>query len=100
MAERRSVNVCCGNRNDRDRTKRASRCRAGGGHTYFINVYPSEAGVDFDLHIYDQNGNLVSWDETPAADAHGTVTPIITGPFRIVVNSVGGMAAYRVEIVG
>jgi hypothetical protein len=71
-----------------------------GGHTYFINVHPSEAGVDFDLHIYDQNGNLVSWDETLAADAHGTVTPIITGPFRIVVNSVGGMAAYRVEIVG
>jgi hypothetical protein len=71
-----------------------------GGHPYFINVYPSESGVDFDLHIYDQNGNLVSWDETPAADAHGTVTPIITGPFRIVVNSVGGMAAYRVEIVG
>jgi hypothetical protein len=35
-----------------------------GGHTYFTNVYPSEAGVDFDLHIYDQNGNLVSWDET------------------------------------
>jgi hypothetical protein len=71
-----------------------------GGHTYWINVHPSEAGVDFDLHIYDQNGNVVSWDETPAADAHGTVTPLITGPFRIVVNSVEGMAAYRVEIVG
>ena len=71
-----------------------------GGHTYWINVHPSEAGVDFDLHIYDQNGNVVSWDETPATDAHGTVTPVITGPFRIVVNSVEGMAAYRVEIVG
>ena len=71
-----------------------------GGHTYWINVHPSEAGVDFDLHIYDQNGNVVSWDETPAADAHGTATPLITGPFRIVVNSVEGMAAYRVEIVG
>jgi hypothetical protein len=71
-----------------------------GGHTYWINVHPSEAGVDFDLHIYDQNGNVVSWDETPAADAYGTVTPLITGPFRIVVNSVEGMAAYRVEIVG
>jgi hypothetical protein len=71
-----------------------------GGRTYSINVLPSEAGVDFDLHIYDQNGNLVSWDETPAADAHGTVMPIITGPFRIVVNSGGGMAADRVEIVG
>ena len=69
-----------------------------GGRTYSINVLPSEAGVDFDLHIYDQNGVLVSWDETAAADAHGVVTPIFTGPFRIVVNSVGGMATYQVEV--
>jgi hypothetical protein len=71
-----------------------------GGRTYSIHVRPSEAGVDFDLHIYDQNGILVSWDETPAADAYGVVTPIITGPFRIVVNSVDGMATYQVEVVG
>lgn len=71
-----------------------------GGHTYMINVQPSMANVDFDLHIYDQNGNLVSWDESTAADAHGMVTPIITGPFRIVVNSAGGMSSYGVEVVG
>lgn len=71
-----------------------------GGRTYFIHVHPTEPSVDFDLHIYDQNANLVAWDETPAADAYGTVTPIISGPFRIVVNSVGGMSDYRVEIVG
>jgi hypothetical protein len=70
-----------------------------GGRTYGIHVYPSEPGVDFDLHVYDQNGNLVAWDETPAADAHGAVTPIITGPFRITVNSVSGMAAYRVDVM-
>jgi hypothetical protein len=70
-----------------------------GGHTYGISVQPTEMNVDFDLHIYDQNGNLVSWDESPAADAYGAVRPIITGPFRIVVNSVGGMSAYRVEVV-
>jgi hypothetical protein len=28
------------------------------------------------------------------------VTPIITGPFRLVVNAVSGMAAYQVEVVG
>jgi hypothetical protein len=65
-----------------------------GGHAYSIHVHPSEPGVDFDLH-----GNLVSWDETPAADAYGAVMPIITGPFRIVVNSVQGMATYQVEVV-
>jgi hypothetical protein len=69
-----------------------------GGRTYSFSVHPSEPGVDFDLHIYDQNGNLVSRDESPAADAYGMVTPMITGPFRIVVNAVEGMAAYQVEV--
>jgi hypothetical protein len=71
-----------------------------GGRTYSFSVHPSERNVDFDLHIYDQNGNLVSWDESTAADAYGMVTPIITGPFRIVVNAASGMSTYRVEVVG
>jgi len=50
-----------------------------GGRTYSFSVHPSEPNVDFDLHIYDQNGNLVAWDESPVADAYGVVTPIITG---------------------
>ena len=71
-----------------------------GGRTYSFSVHPSEKNVDFDLHIYDQNGNLVAWDESTAADAYGVVTPVITGPFRIVVNAVEGMATYQVEVVG
>jgi hypothetical protein len=71
-----------------------------GGHTYAVNVRPSEANVDFDLHIFDMNGNLITVDETAAPDAHGLITPFFTGPFRIVVNSVSGMAAYQVEVVG
>jgi hypothetical protein len=71
-----------------------------GGHTYAVNVRPSESNVDFDLHILDQNGNLIAIDESAAPDAHGLITPFFTGPFRIVVNSVRGMAAYQVEVVG
>ena len=71
-----------------------------GGHTYSFSVHPSERSVDFDLHIYDQNGNLVAWDESTAADAYGVVTPIFSGPFRIVVNSAQGMSTYQVEVVG
>jgi hypothetical protein len=26
------------------------------GHTYAIAVQPTEPGVDFDLHVFDQNG--------------------------------------------
>ena len=40
----------------------------------------------------------MAWDESPAADAYGVVTPLITGPFRIAVNSVQGMSTYRVEV--
>lgn len=71
-----------------------------GGRRYSFSVHPSERNVDFDLHIYDQNGNLVAWDESPAADAYGVVTPIFTGPFRIVVNAYQGMSTYQVEVVG
>ena len=66
-----------------------------GGRAYSFSVHPSERNVDFDLNIYDQNGNLVSWDESPAADAYGVVRPIITGPFRIVVNAVQGMSRIK-----
>ena len=45
-----------------------------GGRTYSFSVHPTEPNVDFDLHIYDQNGNLVAWDESTAADAYGVVT--------------------------
>jgi hypothetical protein len=71
-----------------------------GGRTYSFSVHPSERNVDFDLYIYDQNGNLVSWDESTAADAYGRVTPIITGPFRIVVKAASGMSTFRVEVDG
>jgi hypothetical protein len=71
-----------------------------GGRTYSFSVHPSERNVDFDLHIYDQNGNLVAWDESTAADAYGMVTPLITGPFRIVVNAAQGMSTYQVEVMG
>ncbi len=39
------------------------------GHTYAIAVQPTEPGVDFDLHIFDQHGNLVAQDNTYARDA-------------------------------
>jgi hypothetical protein len=71
-----------------------------GGHTYAVNVRPSESNVDFDLHILDQNGNVVAVDESTAPDAHGLIRPFFTGPFRIWVNSVQGMAAYQIEVVG
>jgi hypothetical protein len=68
------------------------------GHTYAIAVQPTEPNVDFDLHIYDENGNLVAQDDSYARDAYCGVTPKWTGPFRLVVNSAHGTSAYQIRV--
>jgi hypothetical protein len=68
------------------------------GHRYSVDVQPVEPGVDFDLHILDQNGNIVDEDISAARDAYCTVTPRWTGPFRLVVESARGISAYRIQV--
>jgi hypothetical protein len=68
------------------------------GHTYLIDVQPTEPTVDFDLHIYDENNMLVSKDESTAADAYCAVTPRWTGPFRLVVVSARGSSPYQIRV--
>lgn len=68
------------------------------GHTYGVYVEPFDKSVDFDLHIYDENGNLISEDITYAADAYCNVTPRWTGPFRLIVNAARGAAGYRITV--
>ena len=70
-----------------------------GGHTYAVAVQPFEPGVDFDLHVYDESGNLITEDITTAPDAYCAITPRWTGPFRLVVNSVRGISAYRIQVM-
>jgi hypothetical protein len=68
------------------------------GVTYRIYVRPSRSGVDFDLQIYDENGNLVEWDVDPDSDALCLLTPVWTGPFQIVVICARGSSAYTVLV--
>jgi hypothetical protein len=72
--------------------------RLTAGHNYRIYAQPEDETVDFDLHIYDENGNLISWDETLNADAYGVIRPEWTGPFRVVVNAARGSSKYAVAI--
>jgi hypothetical protein len=69
-----------------------------GGQTYAVYVQPFEPGVDFDLRIYDENGNLVTQDITTATDAYCTVMPRWTGPFRLLVSSARGASGYRIQV--
>jgi len=69
-----------------------------GGRTYQIFVRPFEPGVDFDLHVFDENGNLTAQDTRLDPDAYCAVTPAWTGPFRLVVESARGVSGYRIDV--
>jgi hypothetical protein len=68
------------------------------GHTYSVDVQPTQPDVDFDLRVYDENGNLITEDVSTAPDAYCLVTPRWTGPFRFMVNSAHGTAGYRIQV--
>jgi hypothetical protein len=69
-----------------------------GQHLYQIDVHPSEPGVDFDLQVFDENGNLINEDLSESADAYAAIVPRWTGPFRLVVSAARGASAYRIEV--
>jgi hypothetical protein len=71
-----------------------------GGRTYAVLVEPFDPTVDFDLFVYDERGNLVSLDDSPAADAVCAVTPAWTGPFRLKVKAHRGLSGYRIQVQG
>jgi hypothetical protein len=69
------------------------------GHTYSVGVEPLDPSVDFDLHVFDENGNLITEDISTAADAYCAITPRWTGPFRLVVDAARGMSGYRIVVM-
>lgn len=66
--------------------------------TYTVYVRPDRSGVDFDLLIYDENSNLVQWDEAPDSDALCRVTPRWNGRFHLVVTSASGSSTYKILV--
>jgi len=60
--------------------------------TYTVYVRPERSGVDFDLRIYDENGNLVQWD------AICYITPRWRGKFRIFVMCAAGASNYGILV--
>jgi hypothetical protein len=68
------------------------------GRAHRVYVHPDDPTVDFDLHVLDQNGNVVAEDVTTSADAFCIITPRWTGSFRLVVNSAQGASSYRILV--
>lgn len=69
-----------------------------GGVTYkFVLIVPP--GADFDIKIYDENGNLVEEGTKPGdADEEVYLTPLWTGPFTIVVYRFSGSGFYTLKV--
>jgi hypothetical protein len=68
------------------------------GKPHRILVQPDDPTVDFDLLIYDENGNRVVEDVSTSADAFCIVTPRWTGKFRLVVTSAQGASSYTIVV--
>jgi len=63
----------------------------------FVLVVPP--GADFDIKIYDENGNLVaSGTANGSTDEVVYLTPLWTGPFRIEVYSYSGCGFYTLKV--
>ena len=71
-----------------------------GGHTYAVMVEPTDPTVDFDLYVYDENGNLVTLDDSVRANAYCAITPRWTGLFRLLVKAHRGLSPYRIQVQG
>ena len=70
---------------------------SGGVRYKFQLIVPF--GADFDIKIYDENGNLVAkGTKTGSADETVYITPRWTGPFRIVVYSYTGSGFYTLKL--
>lgn len=68
------------------------------GVTYSIYVDATDPSVDFDLHVFDEQGVEVAQDTRTDSDAHCFVRPAWTGPFRLVVKSERGISSYTVSV--
>ena len=68
------------------------------GVRYGVYVNPTDPSVDFDLFVYDENGNLVTQDTTTASDALCYITPRWSGPFRLLVKAARGLSTYHIRV--
>ena len=69
-----------------------------GQRQYAVYVEPVIEGVDFDLTVLDENGNVVAQDVDETGDALCYVSPRWTGPFGLVVSSAKGISDYTIYL--
>ena len=70
-----------------------------GRRVYDIFVQAHEPGVDFDLSVYDENGNLIDIDDRIDRRAYCSIVTNWTGPFELVIECARGFSTYQLAIV-
>lgn len=73
-------------------------CILRGTVTYVFFVDADEPGVDFDLFIYNENGQLVTKDSSSATDAQCILTPEYTQHYTVKIKSSRGVSNYSISI--
>ena len=69
-----------------------------GQKVYNIFVQAHEPGVDFDLYVYDEYGNLIDIDDEIDSSAYCSIVTNWTGPFQIVIECARGFSTYQLAI--
>ncbi|HEX2058065.1 MAG TPA: hypothetical protein VHI71_06820 [Actinomycetota bacterium] len=68
------------------------------GVTHRIYVAPHDPAADLNLYVYDENENLVEFDDDPYGDAQCLIAPRWTGPFSICVESANLWTSYEILV--
>ena len=58
----------------------------------------TDPNVDFDLHVYGENDELIASDDHLHADAQVEIEPQWAGPYRLQVRSVKGISEFVVLV--
>lgn len=69
----------------------------GGDEQYMITL-SGPSGTDFDLYLYDENGNLVASSTDYGSDETVYITPAWTGTFYIKVVSYDGSGSFTIRL--
>jgi hypothetical protein len=68
------------------------------GRPHRVFVHPDDPTADFDLQVFDENGNLITQDISTSSEAYCVITPRWTGPFTLSVTAASGASTYQIVV--
>ncbi|GFE71879.1 pre-peptidase C-terminal domain-containing protein [Chroococcus sp. FPU101] len=69
-----------------------------GGKTWRVSVIPENLAIDFDLYIFDPQGNEIAKDASNEPDAYCTFTSLIDGVYQFKVESPDESCAFTIKV--